>query len=118
MANSPSPGYYPPPPAAHYGPPPPAYAYGGGQCWQLRQLPSQGRIRGGRHGQLPQIPGTLQIERSLAPTRRPLVCSCTAALLIADYEEMGFLEPAPRPRLPVALLLMRLDQACEELCFL
>jgi hypothetical protein len=30
----------------------------------------------------------------LAPTRRPFVCSCTAALLIADYEEMGFLEPA------------------------
>ena len=29
------------------------------------------------------------------PTRRPFVCSCTAALLIADYEEMGFLEPAP-----------------------
>jgi hypothetical protein len=67
-------------------------------------MPSQGRIRRGRHGQLPQIPGTLQIERSLAPTRRPFVCSCTAALLIADYEEMGFLEPAPRPRLPVALV--------------
>ena len=67
-------------------------------------MPSQGRIRRGRHGQLPQIPGTLQIERSLAPTRRPFVCSCTAALLIADYEEMGFLEPAPRPRLPVTLV--------------
>jgi hypothetical protein len=62
------------------------------------------RIRRGRHWQLPQIPGTLQMERSLAPTRRPFVRSCTAALLIADYEEMGFLEPAPRPRLPVALV--------------
>jgi hypothetical protein len=48
-----------------------------------------------------QIPGTQQIERSLAPTRRPFVCS-SAVLLMADYEEMGFLEPAPRPRLPVA----------------
>ena len=36
IANSP-PGYHPPPPAAYYGSPPPAYAYGGGQCWQLRQ---------------------------------------------------------------------------------
>jgi hypothetical protein len=40
IANRPPPGYYPPPPAAYYGPPPAAYddyAYGGGECWQLRQ---------------------------------------------------------------------------------
>ena len=40
IANSPPPGYYPPPPAAYYGPPPAAhddYAYGGGECGQLRQ---------------------------------------------------------------------------------
>ena len=77
-------------------------------------MPSQGRIRGGRHGQLPQIPGTLQIERSLAPTRRPFVCSCTAALLIADYEEMGFLNPLQGLGYQLRLLLMRLDQACED----
>jgi hypothetical protein len=36
IANSPPPGYYPPP-RAYYRPRPPAYAYEGGGCWELRK---------------------------------------------------------------------------------
>jgi hypothetical protein len=60
--------------------------------------------------------GAQQIE-GLAPTRRPLVCSCTAVLLMAEYEEMGFMNPLQGLGRQLRLLLMRLDQACEELCF-
>ena len=62
IANSPPPGYYPPPSLLQA-------TTAGLRLWRTRVLaiaasmPSQGRIRRGRYGQLPKIPGTLQIVR-------------------------------------------------------
>jgi hypothetical protein len=61
IANSPPPGYYPPPPVAYYGPSHRYYAYGGGgRCGELRQACLH-KQELGEVGQLPHIPGILQI---------------------------------------------------------